>query len=245
MRKLINIIALLLLFYSYSTAEIVFSFEHNPIINNTYSLNIELFEDDGFAIDHFVKLWEVEGTTDTLGKIYNHIDLGASLNFFLPKDKFSSKLSLGFGNGNYHSGGGDFYVLENAFAGFDMDYNFSSKLNLVLGGFACIHLRSGNGNRPLIDRYLWNFNMNYRISKVLQLGLLFEQYILTETKPNYKISYSKYVWAGPTFTLNLLQNRLKLQSSLGIDFIDYIDTGVKSSEKKLKEFYKIKIYFSF
>lgn len=244
MKKVLYLIILAVYSYSNSIAQNLLTFEQNPITNNTYTLDLNLYKDESLAINHYIKLWDMGEPQDTLGKIYKYIELGGSTNLSLIQDILTTKVHLGFGNGNYHSGGGNFAIFENAFFGLDLGYKITSDINVNLGGYASIHLRNGKGKRALIDKYLWNYTMNYKISKVLKAGLMFEQYVLTETKPYIKITYSKYVWAGPTITLNLLQNRLQIHSSIGVDLIDYIDTGIKDADKEIKEFYRLKIEYS-
>lgn len=245
MKTTLYLFLLAMFTYSDIDAQDLFTFEQNQITNNTFALDLNLYKSEGYTINHYIKLWDMGEPKDTLGKMYKYIEFGGSSNLYLIQDILTTKLYFGFGNGNYHSGGGNFYVFENVLLGLDLDYKLASKFNLTISGYSSIHLRDGKGKRALVDRYLWNYTMNYIVSKVLQAGIMFEQYILTETKPYIKITYSKYVWAGPTITLNLLQNKLKFQSSIGVDLIDYIDTGIKDSDKEIKEFYKMKIEYSF
>lgn len=245
MNKVIYFLVFSFIFNSKISAQNLFTFEQNPITNNTFTLGLNLYEDNNFAINHYIKLWDLSEPKDTLGKMYKYLELGGATSISLFKDVLTTEFQIGFGNGNYHSGGGNFYVFENIFFGIDLNYNLPSKINIALNGYASIHLRDGKGKRALVDRYLWNYTMNYQLTKILQTGLMLEQYILTETKPYIKITYSNYIWVGPTLTLHLLQNRLKFQSSLGVDLIDYIDTGIKDADKEIKEFYKMKIEYSF
>ncbi len=245
MKKIILISVVLLMFFQKSFSQNLLTFEYNPILNNIFSIELELYKDSSLQINHYIHFWEIDHFQDSLGQYYNHIDLGG--NIFIPiyKNVLNTKLSFAFGNGNYHSGGGDFRVLENASFGLDINYSMNQKIELNLFGYSSIHLSKGNGKRALIDRYRWNYSLNYRLSNLLKLGLILEQYFVTETKPYIKITYSKYLWAGPTATLNLLSNRLKIQSSLGADFIDYIDSGVAEAQKEIQEFYKIIIQYTF
>lgn len=244
MKKLVISAFFFMILIHKSISQNFITFENNPILNKIYTIDLELYNDSSMQISHFVKLWEID-FQDSLGKYHNHIDLGGSILLPLFKNKLPTKLSLGFGNGNYHSGGGVYRVMENVSFGMDVNYSLMRDINLNLMLYGSIHTFKGNGKRALIDRYLWNYSIIYRLSKILDLGLIFEQYFVTETKPHIKITYSKYLWVGPTATFNLFSDRLNIQSSLGADFIDYIDTGVAESQKEIKEFYKFKIQYSF
>lgn len=85
----------------------------------------------------------------------------------------------------------------------------------------------------------------YSLTNKIDFGLMYEQYVLTQKGYYGKNTFSKYLWLSPIISVKLLKNQLIIQSSLGIDLIDYIDTQVKELEKEIGEFYKIEFEYSF
>lgn len=160
------------------------------------------------------------------------------------KNSLNTHLNCGLGNGNYHSDGIEFLLFESISFGADFDYKLATKMNLQLKGNATIHLRNEEGMRSLIDRYLWNMSFTYSLTNKIDFGLMFEQYVPTQKGYYGKNPFSKYLWLSPIFSVKLLENKIKIQSSLGIDLIDYIDTWVKESDTEVGEFYKLELEYS-
>lgn len=244
MKKVIIIIVCTIVFAMNSRSQNLFKYEHNQVTNNTYSLDLNLLEDRILKLNHYVVLWDMGEPKDTLGVLYKYIELGCSANIELLKNSLNTGLNFGFGNGNYHSGGGDFLLFESISFGADFYYKLATKMNLQLKGNATIHIRNGEGMRSLIDRYLWNLSVYYSLTNKIDLGLMYEQYVLTQEGYYGKNTFSKYLWLAPIFSVKLLENKIRIQSSLGIDLIDYIDTWVKESDKEVREFYKLELEYS-
>lgn len=244
MKKLISVIISLVFFTVICKSQPLFQFEHNQVTNNTYNLDLNLFEEGSYSLNHYISFWDIDEPRDTLGKLYNYIEIGFSANLELIRSALNSKFIIGLGNGNYHSGGGEFLSFESISVGAEFGYKISDKINWLFSGKSSFHLRNGKGLRPLTDRYLWNLSLYYIFNKV-DLGIMYEQYVLTQQGILGKNTFSKYVWLGPVLSIRLLKNKLTIKSSLGVDLIDYIDTYVKEADKNIKEFYKLQIDYYF
>lgn len=245
MKTIILQICLCFLIFVSSNAQNKLTFEKSTFWDKKICLEIPLTTENSPNYAFYSKVWKVNLINDTLGQVFDEIEFGASYSLVIFNNKLKNQVNIGFGNGNYLSGSGSFLIFENFALGLQMQYDFSNSFHNLLNIGANFQLRSSSGIRPLMDFYRLEYQIKYSINNSISFGFLYDQVIFSEKKSNYRTTYSKHLWFGVLIEFSAISRNLITQVAGGADLIDYIDSGINDENKKIKEFAKILIKYSF
>ena len=173
-------------------------------------------------------------------------EFGFGLNFILLDGNMNINPVIGFGHGNYQSGGGRAVVGDNIVPSLYMDYT-AGDMFFSFSTFYDIYLRKEAKNTPLVHLFDYVFKANYNFSKYFNAGVFVDHYLYADDKsfinPNDdKIKFNTFYFAvGPEITINFKENA-SVTFSLGPDFVDYLN---KEDNKKVRDYYKLSTTISF
>jgi hypothetical protein len=240
--KLFFVLLLTVFLHNNLTAEINdirsnLELEQTPVFGFTPTISISYPINDNFTLIPYAEYWFQNAYKDTAVFIYPGLELGLGIQFKLFSEKLLIQPSLGIYNGNSFSGSRRFILVDAIVPMLKMDYQISPIFNFNFSARAWLQGREIDLNRATFDDIEINVKTNYSINKSYSLGLFFNQLIVNQKYNNKSILYTSLFVFGPSVILKT--DNLSLFIGLGADLVDYIDTGLSSDNRTIKEFYKI------
>lgn len=200
-----------------------------PYVNGSW----ELSESVSFTI--YGVYWTQDISAGNLGGLNLLTEAGIGLNISFGDGSFSINPTIGFGNGNYQSGGSRAVVGDNFVPSLNFAY---SKANFSLSGFICawLHMREEGDTTPYLDFFEYSVSPGIDISDRLAIGLYYDHYFTkTSADDKYKTSF---LWVGPFVKFNIKES-VSIQVSGGLDFVEYLNDLPQEQKAKLNDFYKL------
>jgi hypothetical protein len=241
------LVIVILLFSTINKEQVLFGMEdvsanlelsQTPPFGFTPAVKINIPITDKITLIPYVECWFQNSYSDTLGYIYPGTEMGLGVNLNLLNNKLDLFGSLGFYNGNSFSGGGRFAIAEAFIPILKANYQFSDKISIEFYSKAWFQTRLISYVRARLDEFNICVDGKYKLNKLLDLGLFFDQIIVNQKFYYYTDLYTNNIVAGAFVKFNT--NKATLYLGLGADLVDYINSNVSSEYKIIREYYKIK-----
>jgi len=200
-----------------------------PYVNGSWQLN------ESLAFTIYGVYWTQDISAGNLGGLNLLTEAGIGLNISIGDGSFSINPTIGFGNGNYQSGGTRAVVGDNIVP--SLNYAYTNG-NFSLTGFACawLHLREEGETTPYLDFLEYSFSPGFDISKRIALGIYYDHYFTkTSSEEKYKTSF---LWVGP-FVKFKIKESVSILFSAGFDFVEQLNDLPSGQTAKLHDFYKL------
>lgn len=167
-------------------------------------------------------------------------EFGFGLNFLMLDGAAYLNPNIGFGHGNYQSGGGRAVVGDNIVASIYAGYSFDN-FNIIPGIMYYKNLRNEGKNTPLYHLFEYFLKFNYSVSRYVTAGIFFDHYLWGEDYSNInpnkdKIKFNTFYFVfGPEVSLKFKDNA-SVTFSLGPNLVDHLN---KADNKKVRDYYKL------
>lgn len=215
----------------------ILELNQNPAFGFSPSIKLEYPITDNISLVPYAEFWFQNAYKDTAIYIYPGTEFGIGTRFSLMGDKMNLLTSLGIYNGNSFSGGRNFLLMDAFVPKIEIELKTTDEINLSLFTRAWIQSRKVNSYRATFDDMEIIAKADYSINKHFSLGLFFNQLIVNQKYNSNNVFYTTFFVFGPSVSLNT--KNVTLFIGLGADFSDYMDSGVKSADKAIKEYYRV------
>lgn len=215
----------------------ILELNQNPAFGFSPSIKLEYPLTNDIVLVPYAEFWFQNAYKDTAIYIYPGTEFGIGARFSFMGDKMNLLTSLGIYNGNSFSGGRNFLLMDAFVPKIEFDFKATNEINLSLFTRAWIQSRKVNTYRATFDDMEIIAKVDYSMNKHFSLGLFFNQLIVNQKYNNNNVFYTTFFVFGPSVTLNT--KSVSLFIGLGADLSDYMDSGVQSADKTIKEYYRV------